>query len=538
MRQRSLSLLWPFTKQDIAEKLACLERLKSNLSFIVHNDLMQLALSSHQIAQSSHNKLAEMEQKADDTHLRQQQEEKQKIMLWLSTHQFREQHVAILEGVKQGTGEWFVKHDMVQGWFEGKTSLLWCPGLPGAGKTHLMSLVVDTIESKLKTDDVMHTYIYCSYSRRKEQSSAALLSSLLLQVLQHSESETIPSEVLLLYSSYLKYGTRPTSKQLKGALEELIVAYKKFFVLIDALDECAESEQDTLEFLSVLRSVGSNVHILCISRSSTTFEGYFSAADKLVILAREEDVGLFLDSEISRHRGLSRHVQADPTLRQEIITCINVECQGMFLLAKLHIESLYNKITRKAVRSALLALPTTLDDTYSEALQIIYDQPSDTVELAEIVLLWVICAHQPLTVAQLQHMHAMRELSEDMRFDDDDLPDGEILTAVFGGLVSVDGESQTIQLIHYTAQDYFERSFAQKPMAARLSLTQISLAYLALPNFESGFCTSDADMLQRLEEYPFLEYAAKHWGSDMNLLDMDELFAKLIESFLTQQSPK
>lgn len=40
LRQRSLSLLWPFTKQDIAEKLACLERLKSNLSFIVQNDLM------------------------------------------------------------------------------------------------------------------------------------------------------------------------------------------------------------------------------------------------------------------------------------------------------------------------------------------------------------------------------------------------------------------------------------------------------------------------------------------------------------------
>lgn len=183
------------------------------------------------------------------------------------------------------------------------------------------------------------------------------------------------------------------------------------------------------------------------------------------------------------------------------------------------------------MRSALLTLPKTLDDTYSEALQRIYDQPSDTVELAEIVLLWVVCAHQPLTVAQLQHMHAMRELSEDMTFDDDDLPDGEILTGACGGLVSVDGESQTIQLIHYTAQNYFERSFAQKLMAARLNLTQISLAYLGLPNFESGFCTSDADMLQRLGEYPFLEYAAKHWGSDINSLDMDQLLSKVDRVF-------
>lgn len=195
----------------------------------------------------------------------------------------------------------------------------------------LRSLVVDTIESKPKTDDILHAYIYCSYSRRKEQSPPALLSSLLVQVLQHSQSETIPSEVLLLYNSHIKYGTRPTSKQLKLALQELIVAYNKFFVVIDALDECAESEQDTLQFLSVLRSVGSNVHILCSSRTSTAFEGYFSPVDKLEILAREEDVELFLDSEISRHPGLSRHVRADPALRKDIITCINAECQGMYV---------------------------------------------------------------------------------------------------------------------------------------------------------------------------------------------------------------
>jgi hypothetical protein len=165
-----------------------------------------------------------------------------------------------------------------------------------------------------------------------------------------------------------------------------------------------------------------------------------------------------------------------------------------------------------------------LDDTYSETLQRIYSQPADTVELAEIVLFWVVCARENLTVTQLQHMYAMQELEDGMPLEDDDLPDGEILTGACGGLISVDSESQTIQVIHYTVQQYFEASLGPKLMTARLSLAKVSLAYLGLSNFSSGFCSTDAAMLRRLKEYPFIEYAAKHWGSDMGLLDTDQLW--------------
>lgn len=183
------------------------------------------------------------------------------------------------------------------------------------------------------------------------------------------------------------------------------------------------------------------------------------------------------------------------------------------------------------MRSALRTLPATLDDTYSEALQRIYDQPAETVELAETVLLWVICARQTLTVMQLQHMYATQELPDDTALEDDDLPDADILTGACSGLITVNRESQAIHAIHYTVHQYFERSHGQKLMAARLSLTKVSLTYLALPNFSSGFCASDAAMLQRLTEYPFLEYAAKHWGSEMNVVEADEVLPNLERLF-------
>jgi hypothetical protein len=40
LRKRSLPLSWPFTKKDIAEKLACLERLKSHFILVMQNDLV------------------------------------------------------------------------------------------------------------------------------------------------------------------------------------------------------------------------------------------------------------------------------------------------------------------------------------------------------------------------------------------------------------------------------------------------------------------------------------------------------------------
>lgn len=128
------------------------------------------------------------------------------------------------------------------------------------------------------------------------------------------------------------------------------------------------------------------------------------------------------------------------------------------MLAKLHLESLSPKINRKEVRSALRTLPTTLNATYSEALERIHRQAPEAVDLAEAVLFWVLCVKRPLTVLELQQIYATQELPEETALEDDDLPDGDVLTGVCGGLIIVDGDSKTVRLVHYTAQQYFESS--------------------------------------------------------------------------------
>ena len=72
------------------------------------------------------------------------------------------------------------------------------------------------------------------------------------------------------------------------------------------------------------------------------------------------------------------------------------------------------------------------------------------------------------TVLELRQMYATLELPDHTPLEDDDLPDGELLTSTCGGLLLVEGEAQTVRVVHYTAQEYFERTHVQELEAARL----------------------------------------------------------------------
>ena len=200
-----------------------------------------------------------------------------------------------------------------------------------------------------------------------------------------------------------------------------------------------------------------------------------------------------------------------------------------FLLAKLHIESLAQKQTRKSLRAALRALPKGLDETYKEAMRRIHNQSEDDVLLAERVIYWLSYALQPLTMLKLQHAIAAQDVEKEDRFiDSDSLPTDDIMIAVCCGLVIIDTESQIIRLVHYTTQDYFERARGQLFPTAPVELAKACLTYLTLENFSSGSCRTDADMKERLESMPFLNYAAKFWGSHARMARVESCWDDII----------
>jgi hypothetical protein len=141
----------------------------------------------------------------------------------------------------------------------------------------------------------------------------------------------LPPEVPLIYNQHLRYGTRPTQAQITEILGKLVAKLTAFHIVVDALDECAESEDDALQFMMAVRSLGPHVKVLCTSRFSSAFEEYFSQSKRLPILAQNEDITRFLDAQIPQKYRLSRHIRADPSLRDEIVRTIIQESQGMYV---------------------------------------------------------------------------------------------------------------------------------------------------------------------------------------------------------------
>lgn len=131
-----------------------------------------------------------------------------------------------------------------------------------------------------------------------------------------------------------------------------------------------------------------------------------------------------------------------------------------FLLAQLHLDSLIGKRSPKAIKIGLEKLPKgseAYDHGYKEAMERIEGQVRDSQELAKQVLAWITCAKRPLTTSELQHALAVEYGESEL--DKENLPEIEDMVSVCAGLVTVDEESDVIRLVHYTTQEYFERTW-------------------------------------------------------------------------------
>jgi ankyrin repeat protein len=184
-----------------------------------------------------------------------------------------------------------------------------------------------------------------------------------------------------------------------------------------------------------------------------------------------------------------------------------------FLLTQLHLDSLVGKRSPKAIRNTLKKLATgsdAYDHAYEDAMERVEGQVKDKEELAKQVLSWITCAKRPLRTSELQQALAVEV--GDSELDKDNIPQIEDMVSVCAGLVTLDEESGIIRLVHYTIQEYFERTQLQWFPNADSDIAKICVTYLLFNVFGSGFCTPAEEFEERVLSYVLYEYAARHWG--------------------------
>ena len=87
-------------------------------------------------------------------------------------------------------------------------------------------------------------------------------------------------------------------------------------------------------------------------------------------------------------------------------------------------------------------------------MQRISSQSRDNYQLARKVLYWVANAMLPLTVPSIQQALAVEDGNTSL--DIENIPDKDLLISVCAGLINVHEAKGVVNLVHFTAQEYFD----------------------------------------------------------------------------------
>lgn len=112
--------------------------------------------------------------------------------------------------------------------------------------------------------------------------------------------------------------------------------------------------------------------------------------------------------------------------------------------------------------------------------------------LAMRILSWIVCSKRPVKTSELQHAIAVQIDTREL--DRDNITDVGLMTSVCAGLVTVDKSSSIVRLVHYTAQEYFEKQWTSWFPDANTDIAVTCITYLSFDTFGSGICKTDDDL--------------------------------------------
>lgn len=269
----------------------------------------------------------------------------QMLVEWISSAKYSSQQSDFIARRQPGTGQWFLDSPEFSNWLGGPSHTLFCPGIPGAGKTMVSAIAVDHLQKVVdgalgnlsgvniadtrQSDLYGVAQIFCNYKTQSEQNTTSLLSAILKQLVQAKPS--VAKAANILYERHSNHGTRPSLDEIFAALKTTVMSFSTVYVIIDALDECTDRNGTRSQFLGKLRDLQQelDVRLMVTSRDSADIVNQFKSSLTLEIRASPVDVKRYVRGQIHR---LTRCVQRDEELQEEVEDKIVEAVDGMLVI--------------------------------------------------------------------------------------------------------------------------------------------------------------------------------------------------------------
>ncbi|KAL7954774.1 ankyrin repeat-containing domain protein [Trichoderma compactum] len=449
-------------------------------------------------------------------------EERDKIIMWLSSLSFLTKQKDTYAKYHQGTGKWLLNSQSFQIWFNGNmNSTFSCRGIPGSGKTTLLSAAVSYVEEETDGQNCAIVCIYCDYKDPRTRSEVELISSIIRQLAE--QCKPLPPAVKAFRDKYLEKRTDPSSEERLSLIKTLSQLFDKTYVFVDALDECPEENRD--ELLNLLKELEPHIRLFTTSRPNVDISSIFDTLFEMKIEAHESDIRAYLEHRITKTSKMTRFIARDQQLKDDIIRCLLEKSNGMFLLARLQIDYLCKNFQSALhARRALNNLSGNLNLFYEDTLKRIEDQEESSRALATKAISYIYCAKRPLKTQEL--IHALSIEPGFTELYSTAIIDRETLLSVSHGLISVNEENNgTAELAHYTLHEFLGEHQSHMIRELEMHLAHSCITYLLFDEFGKGPCTDAYSVEKRLDDHCFLDYASRNWGSHLRQSQSQDLLS-------------
>ncbi|KAL9033586.1 MAG: hypothetical protein Q9180_005868, partial [Flavoplaca navasiana] len=520
------ALKWPFERKAVAETLTNMEHYKTAFLLLLQRVQTELSDSIRCSIQDIGSDVRQSREAIKRLQDSQQDKDYQAMLQWVSPLNFRLVHNDNLQRRHGDTGDWILRESSFEVWVAGHLDTLYCEGIPGAGKTIIASVVVDHLRHRLESngDDRAHhhsssglidfslTYVFCTFKDRANQTAENLFGSIVKQ-LTESYPERFSPMVEQLFHAREKTHGRPLLADFVSMLRSMLRCFRLNYIVVDALDECADEVTDSLlnDFKN-LQQICSLKLLFTLRPGTITGLQDLNRTGFLEIRARDEDIGKYISSRIAFEERSFTSFKREPDHVALAIDTITASSQGMFLLARLHLDSIAKATPVAAFKASLQRLPRQLNTTYDEALRRIEDQDEERAALAKKVLAWILYASRSLTMVEVQHALAAESTVPPQGVDEEWINNPNDIIYSCAGLVTLDQKTNVIRMVHYSAQEYFSANRQTHFPHGHKDIATVCLKYLASNLFSNGRRKNKQEVKLQCAENPFLDYAAHFWG--------------------------
>ncbi|MCJ1267662.1 hypothetical protein MMC22_007548 [Lobaria immixta] len=503
----TLKLCWKDVNKEFEEKL---EVFRSHVKSVEKEAGMSSMIEAHEgwAVAESERKLKRRDQ----------------LLSCLSEIRYTSKHQSERNKRHPGTGHWLAKTVEFKDWEAGTRShCLWCYGIPGSGKTVLMSSIIDILAENLLRRDITlpsvscqdlvnekitHVnsaiiYHYCEFSDPRSLEPTVILGTLIRQLF---ETVAIPEDLYLLAEQCFVPRTRQaTPEELFAVLNGALPQFSQITILIDGLDECSRNDMHLIlsMFDQLLQQdldrpapkvIIFSRHTDAIKRSLPSCSSLEVSMDKISL-----DINSFIEETVRSKISYGDLEVSDASLEREIIATLKEGAHGMFLWVHFQLLELCDAVTDFEVRETLWNLPQGMIATYTRILEKIARKKSQK-DLSQQVFKWIVCAKRPMSLAELAEAVAFK--STDTFWSQDKIPKPGRLYEACGNLVAVNKEDETVRLAHHTVQKFLleppqravEFFHIPLPQADR-EVGEICVAYLSFSDFETQIAVSNRKIL-------------------------------------------